>query len=211
MNRRHKRYLRTLAILAILMVFPFLWKYGVESYYNGSIYNSTETPSEKVAVVFGAAVYGNGRLSAVLRDRMETAIGLYNAGVVQKLLVSGDNRFDHYDEPGAMMAYAIQRGVPEEDIHPDYAGRRTYDTCYRARHVFGVDSAVLVTQNFHLPRALFICNSLGVKSVGTSADLRPYRGTRWYKVRETGATLLALWDVMSGKQAEVLGEPLPIQ
>ena len=211
MNRRHKRYLQALAILAFLIVFPFLWKYGVESHYNDSIYSTTETPSEQVAVVFGAAVYGNGRLSAVLRDRMETAIGLYKAGIVQKLLVSGDNRFDHYDEPGAMMVYAIERGVSEEDIHADYAGRRTYDTCYRARHVFEVDSAVLVTQNFHLPRALFTCNSLGVKSVGTSADLRPYRGTRWYKVRETGATLLALWDVMSGKEAEVLGEPLPIQ
>ena len=208
---RYKRYFWLLGLFVALVVFTVLWKSGVNWYYRASIYTPSETPSQQVGIVFGAAIYSNERLSTVLRDRMDTAIRLYQDGVVQKLLVSGDNRFDNYDEPGAMMTYAIERGVPADDIQPDYAGRRTYDTCYRARHIFQVESAVLVTQDFHLPRALFICNSLGVEAVGSAADLRRYRGTSWYNIRETGATWLALWDVISGKRAEVLGQPIPIQ
>jgi SanA protein len=110
-----------------------------------------------------------------------------------------------------MMAYAIQRGIPQADIQPDYAGLRTYDTCYRARYIFQVESAVLITQDFHLPRALFTCNALGVKAVGVTADRQQYRGARWYETRETAATLVALWDVVSGQKPAVLGDPIPIQ
>lgn len=209
-HRRKKLWWILVALISAAL-FPLLWKSWVGWYYGGLIYGVSETPPRRVAIVFGAAIYSEERLSSVLRDRMETAIGLYEAGIVQKLLVSGDNRFEDYDEPTAMMAYAIRRGVPEEDIQPDFAGRRTYDTCYRARHIFQVQSAVLVTQDFHLPRALFICNGLGLDAVGTSADLRPYRGTRWYFIRETGATLMALWDVIIGRPAPVLGELIPIE
>lgn len=208
---RKKLLWRILVVLISVAFFPLLWKSWVGWYYSGVIYGVSETPPRRVAIVFGAAIYNEERLSSVLRDRMETAIGLYEAGIVQKLLVSGDNRFETYDEPTAMMTYAIRRGVPEQDIQPDFAGRRTYDTCYRARHIFQVQSAVLVTQDFHLPRALFICNNLGLDAVGTSADLRPYRGTRWYFIRETGATLMALWDVIIGRPAPVLGEAIPIE
>lgn len=211
MTRRRKRLWWILAVLASAALFPLLWKSWVGWYYGGLIYKVSETPPRRVAIVFGAAIYSEERLSSVLRDRMETAIGLYEAGTVQKLLVSGDNRFENYDEPTAMMTYAIRRGVPEEDIQPDFAGRRTYDTCYRARHIFEVQSVVLVTQEFHLPRALFTCNGLGLDAVGTSADLRPYRDARWYSIRETAATLVALWDVIIGRAAAVLGEPIPIE
>jgi SanA protein len=131
---------------------------------------------------------------------------------VQKILVSGDNRFEDYDEPGRMMDYAVNRGVPAEDIQPDYAGRRTYDTCYRAKAIFQLDSAVLVTQGFHLPRALFTCRNLGVEAVGVSADLRAYHpmSMRWSTSREFLATLRALLDVVRQKPAPVLGEPIPI-
>lgn len=210
--RHRKRLLLWIgAALASAALFPLLWKGWVGWYYGGLIYGVSDTPPRRVAIVFGAAIYSEHRLSSVLRDRMETAIALYEAGIVQKLLVSGDNRFETYDEPTAMMRYAIQRGVPEEDIQPDFGGRRTYDTCYRAHHIFQVQSAVLVTQDFHLPRALFTCNGLGLDAVGTSADLRPYRDRRWYSIRETAATLVALWDVIRGKPAPVLGEPIPIE
>lgn len=95
----------------------------------------------------------------MFRDRVDTAIDLYKAGKVQKLLVSGDNRFANYNEPGAMMAYAIAHGVTPADIQPDYGGHRTYDTCYRAQAIFQVQEAILVTQAFHLPRALYIWQS----------------------------------------------------
>jgi SanA protein len=148
-----------------------------------------------VAIVFGAAVYGNGRLSAVLRDRVETAIALYQSGQVGRLIMSGGPDSGSYDEPEAMKAYAVDRGVDPADITTDHGGLRTYDTCYRARYIFDVRDAVLVTQAFHLPRALLTCDGLGVRAVGAVADQQPYRGARWYEMRETAATLVAAWDV----------------
>jgi SanA protein len=139
---------------------------------------------------------------------MDAAIELYNTGAAQKILVSGDKRIDGYDEPGAMMAYAIQRGVAAEAIQADYGGRRTYDTCYRARHVFQIESALLITQEFHLPRAMFTCSNLGIEVEGIAADMRPYRGSRWYELRETVAGVVAIWDVMRRQAPPVLAAPL---
>lgn len=196
---------------AALLLFPWLWRETVKLYYSSQIYTVESAKPARVAVVFGAAVYRDGRLSSVLRDRMDTAVSLYMAGKVDKLLVSGDNREDHYNEPGAMMAYAISRGVDEEDIQPDYAGLRTYDTCYRARHIFEVKQAVLVTQAFHLPRAIFTCRQLGMDVTGIEADQRPYRGARWYEFRETIATTRALWDVVRREPAQILGDTIPLR
>lgn len=212
MSRYIKRGCLIIFLLLIaIAAFPFLWRAAVKLYYGRHIYQVEDAPVERVAIVFGASVRGDGRLSDVLRDRMDTAISLYENGRVQKLLVSGDNQIVEYDEPGAMMNYAIAQGVPPEDVQPDYAGRRTYDTCYRARHIFQVESAILVTQEFHLPRAIFTCRQLGIASVGVSADRQPYLGARWYEVRETGATLMALWDVIRRQPAPVLGDPIPIE
>lgn len=188
--------------VALLLALPFVWRGGVKIYYHRSMYIPTETPQRQVAVVFGAAVY-NGRLSPVLRDRVDTAVALYKAGQVERIIVSGDNSSFYYDEPGSMMAYAIERGVDPADIVADRAGHRTYDTCYRAGHVFDVDSAILVTQTFHLPRALLTCEGLGIDAVGAAADRRTYRDAGWYELRETAATLVAAWDV-------VRREPPPI-
>jgi SanA protein len=148
----------------------------------------------------------------VLRDRVATAVQLYSSGKVQKLLMSGDNRFVEYNEPGAMRDYALELGVPDDDIVLDYAGRRTYDTCFRARHIFQVQSAILVTQTFHLPRALYVCNALGVPAVGVSADQRAYRrpARLFWNLRETVATLIALWEVHISRPLPVLGDPEPI-
>ena len=194
----------------IIAVSPFVWRKGVQWGYGRSIYTPSTAPTDRAAIVFGAAVYGSGRLSPVLRDRMDTAVTLYHDGKVEKILVSGDNSSDDYDEPGAMMAYAIGRGVHPDDIQPDYGGRRTYDTCYRAREIFQLETAILVTQRFHLPRALFTCQRLGVEAVGVMADLRPYRAARFYEVRETLATAVALWDTIRQLPAPVLGDPIPI-
>jgi SanA protein len=199
-----------LVAVAGIVAFPFLWRSFVEWRYKPRIYTVDEVPDRRVAIVFGAAVYRGGRLSPMLRDRMETAVALYQAGKVQHLLVSGDNQTDDYNEPGRMMEYALARGVPAEAIQPDYAGRRTYDTCYRARDVFQVQSAILVTQAFHLPRALFTCDRLGLTTVGVSADRRNYhpRSLGWSRTRELAALLRALLDTTVQRPPPVLGEEI---
>ena len=169
-----------------------------------------EVPQRAVAIVFGAGYWPDGRIGDVLRDRVDAAIALYEAGRVQKLLFSGDNRFLDYNEPGRMLEYALAQGVPREDIVLDYAGRRTYDTCYRARDIFQVQEAVLVTQRYHLPRAQFVCEGLGLDTVGYIADRTPYVHIRWYWFREAPALWRTWWDLHISKPKPVLGEPLPI-
>jgi SanA protein len=175
-------------------------------------YNIEQVPEKPVAIVFGAGLWWDGSPSPVLRDRVATAAQLYFDGKVKKLLMSGDNRFVDYNEPGAMREYALGLGVPEEDIVLDYAGRRTYDTCYRAREIFGLEQAILVTQAFHLPRALYTCNHLGMRAIGVQADLRDYRreAQLYWQGRETPATLVALWEVHLTRPQPVLGQPEPI-
>ena len=216
MKKRHKQTRRwpgcllLLIAAAGLVAFPFVWRDWIHQRYAPAILPAGDVPPERVAIVFGAAVYADGRLSAMLRDRVETAIQLYEAGRVDRLLMSGDNSSDDYNEPARMIAYAQARGVPPEALQPDYGGRRTYDTCYRARHIFGVESAVLVTQAFHLPRALFTCGELGIAAVGVAADMRPYHPFSVARVenREIAALVRALWDVIWKRPADVMGEPI---
>jgi len=175
-------------------------------------YGADDVPVRRVAIVFGAGLWRDGSPTPVLRDRVEMAARLYFAGKVERLLFSGDNRFIEYNEPAAMRAYALELGVPEEAIVLDYAGRRTYDTCYRARDIFRVDEATLVTQSFHLPRALYLCNRLGLPAVGVPSDLRTYRSgsVLYWNTRELLATVTALWDVHVSHPIPVLGDPEPI-
>ncbi len=175
-------------------------------------YSANDVPAKPVAIVFGAGLTRNGDASPVLRDRIRTAADLYLAGKVKKLLMTGDNSTPHYNEPAAMREYALSLGVPDEDIVLDYAGRRTYDSCYRAREIFGVEQAILVTQDFHLPRALYLCNMLGVDGVGVVADNFRYRrmSLLFWNARELAATLTALVDVHIIRPLPILGEPEPI-
>jgi len=182
------------------------------AYSIGRVYSTENAPQERVAIVFGAGLWQDGSPTPVLQDRIQTAAELYSLGKVEKLLMSGDNRFVTYDEPTAMKNYAMELGVPEEAIVLDFAGRRTYDTCYRAKAIFGVDSALLVTQEFHLSRALYLCNALGVKSSGVEADQRIYlkRSRLFWNTRETLATLTAFLNLYITKPLPVLGEYEPI-
>jgi SanA protein len=152
-------------------------------------------------------------LSSMLRDRVESAVQLYHDGRVQKIIMSGaDLGFDG-NEPEAMMAYAMARGVPRDALQPDYGGLRTYDTCYRAREVFQVEEAFLVTQAFHLPRALLTCRQLGLDVTGIIADQRYYgrRSIAWSTMREFPATLVALVDVLLERPSQILDDPIPLQ
>jgi len=206
-------------LLKILIIFAFLGlliliisRLVTGLYAHPKTYTATDVPPRRVAIVFGAGLWRNGTATPVLQDRVQTAANLYFAGKVEKLLMSGDNRFVDYNEPAVMRALALTLGVPEDAIVLDYAGRRSYDTCYRAKAIFGVTEAILVTQVFHLPRALYLCNQLGVDSVGVEADLRVYRklSLLYWNMRELLATVAALWDVNISHPVPVLGDPEPI-
>jgi len=176
------------------------------------IYQKDSAPSDRLAIVFGAGLRRDGTPTPILRDRVETAASLYFSGRVEKLLMSGDNSVPNYNEPQAMRQYAVSLGVPDEAIAMDYAGSRTYDTCYRAKAIFGVKSALLVTQKFHLPRALFLCNALGLNAFGVEANNRNYwRGFLFvWNFREQLATVGAFLDVYVSNPMPVLGEPEPL-
>ena len=176
------------------------------------IYNVLNVSAAPAAIIFGAGLNRDGQPTVILKDRVETGAQLYFAGKVQRLLMSGDNRTLNYNEPEAMRQYALSLGVPSSAIVLDYAGRRTYDSCYRAKAIFGLNSVVLVTQAFHLPRALFLCNALGLQAAGVEANNRRY----WppllfiWNVREQLATVSAFIDVYVSRPQPVLGQPEPI-
>jgi SanA protein len=176
------------------------------------IYAPDAVPARRVAIVFGAGLRRDGTATAILRDRVMTAAQLYFDGKVERLLMSGDNSTLDYNEPGAMREYALSLGVPDEAIVLDFAGRRTYDTCYRAKAIFGVEDAILVTQDFHLPRALFLCDALGVDAVGVNSNNLYYlkRSRLIWNVRELLATVGAFLDVYVYKPTPILGDPEPI-
>jgi len=219
-SSRRRRFPWSLIVLALflmaLALFPWGWRKWVQWRYSAVTYSAEDylasSTSPRVAIVFGARVYGEDRLSAMLRDRMDTAIGLYFAGKVDKLLLTGGQNGDDYDEPAAMVAHALAGGVPAEAIQPDYGGRRTYDSCYRAANIFRVKEAVLVTQEFHLPRALLLCDNLGIKVVGVKADRRIYdpRSIAFSESRELPALLAAIIDLVRRPLPPVLGEPIPL-
>lgn len=204
------RLIRTLTLLGLLTFFMPRIISSVYAVFR--TYSIEEVPSDKVAIVFGAGLRRDGMPTTILRDRVETAAQLFLDGKVNQLLMSGDNRFVDYNEPEAMRQYAISLGVPYEAMTLDYAGRRTYDTCYRAQAIFGVESAILVTQKFHMSRALFTCNALGLDAVGVEADNYYYlkRSRLYWNLREQFATVGAFWDVYLKKPIPVLGDPEPI-
>jgi SanA protein len=190
---------------------PLVLRAWVGQQYERQIYSQNDdVPAQPVAVVFGAAYWSGGRLSHALADRMDTAIGLYRAGKVNKLLLTGDNRFADYNEPAAMARYAESQGVPPEALVLDYAGRRTYDSCFRAHEIFGVERAVLVTQAFHLPRALYTCERLGLDVVGVTADPRRFVYDDRYEARELLALARAWLDVNLLRPSPLLGDPIPV-
>ena len=200
-----------LGIGALGLLAPFALRQWAAGRYADQIYREpAEVPDGTVAIVFGAGYWPSGRLSHALADRMEMAIALYELGKVNKLLLTGDNRVADYNEPAAMAEFARARGVPAEDLVLDYAGRRTYDSCYRAGAIFGVKQAILVTQAFHLPRALFTCDRLGLSVLGLAADRRGYGRALWYEIREVAALSRAWLDLNLLKPQPVLGEPIPV-
>lgn len=183
-----------LALVLVLIVAPFLLIHSVQHTYDSLLFTKVDdVPVTKYAIVFGASVYEEGTTD-VVRERISAAVDLLKAGKVEKLLLSGSTDDEDYNEPQQMHDLAITLGAKEEQLITDNKGDSTFVTCQRARQEYKINEAVLVTQDLHLRRALYICNSLGIKSSGYVADLQDidYTEDAW---REAIAVLKAVWEV----------------
>ena len=192
------------ALVVVVLAGCGIWVDGRAA---GHVYAEADVPAAPVALVLGAEVYPGGTPSPFLAARLDIARRLLAAGKVRAILVSGDHGRWDYDEPGAMQVYLIAHGVPATQVVLDYAGFDTYDSCARARRIFGVRKAVVVTQTYHIERAVALCRRLGVDADGVGDDsVRIYRGPWAHSmVRERGAVVKAVVDVVSGRDPVFLG------
>ncbi len=194
------------AFLAVCVLIIFLL-ITIESYQ----YIKTDTqslPKAQTALVLGAGLSTSGTVSPIFRDRIDTAVLLYLNGKVQTILVSGDDGTATHNEVTPAREYLLTQGVFDNDIFLDHAGFDTYSSMYRAREVFRVESAIIVTQSFHLPRAIFIARRLGIDAYGAPSD------QHWYSfknnIREVFANVKAFFDVTFKRIPKYLGEEIPI-
>ena len=173
--------------------------------------NALKDRTADCIIVPGARVYEDGTLCAVLKDRMDTAIDLYRAGMSDRLLLSGDHGTAEYDEVTAMKAYAMEQGVEEKHIFLDHAGFSTYETMYRAAHIYGAKSCVVVTQGYHLDRAVYLASRMGMEAYGVKADRGSYERIRRYQVRETLARMKDVAYAAFRPDPTYLGAPISLK
>jgi len=192
------------AILGILIaLILFIPRWLLIRRYNERIYSLENAPEKTTAIVFGAGLRRDGTPTTVLADRVTTAASLYREGKVKRILLSGSTSGDLYNEPFAMRSLALNLGVPDQDILIDTGGTRSLYTCQRAHQVFRIEQALLISQRFHLPRALVLCDAIGLSAEGVTSDLHPYRSRFLWELREIPATLRALWDAYNIKNQAI--------
>ena len=161
-------------------------------------------------IVLGCQVKSDGSLSHMLRDRLIRALELYNSGAAPKLLMSGDHGQTEYNEVGAMKNYATENDVPSSDVFMDHAGFSTYETIYRAKEVFEAKKVIIVTQEYHLYRALYIAQRLGLDAYGASSDLNVYVGQTIRDIREVLARNKDFFKCIIKPEPKYLGDVIPI-
>ncbi len=192
-------------IILILLLFLVVRKETARYIFNdvGSV------PDAKTVLILGARVSPDGVLSAVLKHRVDTALLLYREGKVRNILMTGDNSRLVYDEVKPVREYLLSEGVSDEDIFLDHAGFDTYSSMYRARDIFLVDSMLIVSQSFHLPRAVFIARNLGIEAYGVEADKGEYYLRNY--IREPFSNVKAVLNLLFNRQPKFLGEEIPIE
>ena len=213
MKRRIKRFFIILISAAVLLATAvFVPNFIVVNITKNSIISmeeAAELSDVDCAVILGAGVR-EGKPTPMLRDRLLVGIDLYKSGAVKKLIMSGDHGSTDYDEVNIMKSFAVDRGVPDEDIFMDHAGFSTYETIYRAREIFEADNVIIVSQKYHLYRALYIAEKLGIKSVGVSADLDTYRGQTKRDLREILARDKDFFKCIFKPKPTYLGDKIPV-
>ena len=213
MKRKGKRIITVLISAAVLLLAViFVPNFIVVSKAKNDIISLEETEDltdTDCAVILGAGVR-DGEPTPMLKDRLLTGIELYKSGAVKKLIMSGDHGSEDYDEVNIMKSFAVDNGVPAEDIFMDHAGFSTYETVYRAKEIFEADNIIIVSQKYHLYRALYIAEKLDVKAVGVSADLRTYSGQKMRDLREILARDKDFFNCIIKPEPTYLGEKIPV-
>ena len=161
-------------------------------------------------LILGARVWDNGDPSGILEDRLITGIAAYENGASDRILMSGDHGNTDYDEVNAMKAYAVEQGIPSENVFMDHAGFSTYESLYRARDVFRVESVLIVTQEYHLYRALYVAEKMGLTAYGVAADIRTYPGMPRFVAREILARNKDFFYTLFMPKPTYLGDAIPI-
>ena len=211
-SKKKRILIGTALALTLMALLPL----GLSYYVMGSTADRIITKDEAALLdadailVLGARVWDNGQPSGILKDRISTGVALYDAGASGRLLMSGDHGSVDYDEVNAMKDYAVEMGVPAESIFMDHAGFSTYESVYRARDIFQVRTIVIVSQQYHLYRALYVARALGLDAYGVSCDRREYNAFLLFDVRETLARCKDFFYSIVQPQPTYLGAVIPI-
>jgi SanA protein len=206
--KKHYKKLIYLSLIGITLIFGI--NFYVKNTTNPLIYNNiNDIPKTNVGVIFGAGINGN-QPSKYLKDRLDAGILLYKSKKINKILLSGDNGNDAHDELTVMKNYCFQNGVDTTKIYLDYAGFDTYSTLFRAKKIFKINTAILVSQKYHLNRAIFIGNKIGVQSIGFSANVGQYNNYNYVKFRECFSVFKAFLDVYRNRKPHFLGTEINI-
>lgn len=208
-KKLRKIFLRA-SLAGIVSAGAILWY--VKSSSNTAIFKDINAvPSKYVAIVFGAGIRKDGTPSKYLKDRLDAGIDLYNNKKVKRILLSGDNGSKRYDELEVMKNYCLKAGIPASDIFVDYAGFDTYSTVYRAKDLFKVNEAIMVTQQYHLERAIFLGKKMGIASVGYAADNGSYQRAKKNEIREQLALVKSFVDVSRNRKPKYYGGNIDIK
>ena len=216
MKKSFKFIKSVLSKLIILIIAVFLTFILINSYVKSSTEDSIISKNDALninpdcIIVLGAGVRSDGSPSPMLQDRLNTGIELYENGVSDKILMSGDHTKKGYDEVNIMKDYAINKGIPSENVFMDHAGISTYDSIYRAKEIFLAEKILIVTQEYHLYRALHIAEKLGVEAYGVSADVRVYAGQELRELREKAARVKDFFKAILKPDSKIGGEAIPV-
>ena len=206
--KRHFKKLFFISIVGLILVLGI--NFYVRSKTKSLIFsNENEIHTTNVGIIFGAGINGN-RPSKYLKDRLDAGIQLYKSKKINKILLSGDNGSDAHDELAVMKTYCFEKGIDTTKIYIDYAGFDTYSTMYRAKNIFKIDKAILITQEYHLNRAIYIGNKLGVESIGFSANQGEYRNYNYVCFREYFSICKSVIDVGRNREPHFLGTEINI-
>ncbi|MDO5099988.1 MAG: ElyC/SanA/YdcF family protein [Eubacteriales bacterium] len=215
MKKPKKKAVRLFKVVLLLLFAVITLPNVIVALIGGSSFRSksrlTAADGYQVIVVLGAGITQKKTPTPILQERLDTGIELYRAGVAPKLLMSGDHQDLYYNEVAVMKQYALEQGVPEEDIFLDHAGLSTYDSMYRAKEIFGAQKLIVVTQAYHLYRACMIGRLLGIEAVGVTADRQVIAGWLQREVRELAARPKDLWKALTKPPSEHLGETISLE